>query len=236
MRIASNRHLVEHLTCVGEMLDEHRVGLAGGAQPFSHHLSKHPARLLCLPRVEQNLNARSVADDGRPAPLFHLRPHPHGAVDVTGPREPVHDGGESGSVGRDPGAEHLGKEAEHGRNAAGLPEEVDHGGVGEAVVAEGARGGGRQAEEEEGLLERRVGLEHARHGVGVPGEAGEGEEERARRRPGLVAEDGSGAADHVTGIGRRGCGRWLCFPGGFGLAAARCSGEEPAAVTEHGGR
>jgi hypothetical protein len=95
-------------------------------------------------------------------------------------------------------------------------------------VAEGARRGDRQEEEDEGLLERRVGLEHARHGVGVPGEAGDGGEERARRRTGVVAEDGSSAVADVTGVGRRGsgCGRWLGFPGGFGLAAARCSGEE----------
>jgi hypothetical protein len=89
------------LTCVGEILDEQSVGLAGGAQPFSHHLFKHPPRLLCPPEVEQNLNARGVADDGRPALRLHLRPHPHGTVDVTSPREPVHDGGEGGGVGRD---------------------------------------------------------------------------------------------------------------------------------------
>lgn len=218
------------------MLDEHRVRLAGRAQPLGHHLPKHPPRLLRPPGVEQDLDARRVADDGGPAPRLHLRPHPHGTVHVPGPRQPVHDSGEGGGVGRHPGSEHLGEESEHGRHAAGFAEEVDHGGVGEAVVAEGGRRSGGEAEEEEGLLERRMGLEHARHGVGVPGKAWKGEEERARRRPGVVPEDGGGAANYVAGVGRRRRGRRLGFPCGFRVAAARWSGrEEPAATAEHGG-
>jgi hypothetical protein len=147
----------------------------------------------------------------------------------------VHDGGEGSGVGRHPGAEHLSEEVEHGGHAAGLAEEVKHGGIGEAVVAEGGRRGSRQAEEEEGLVEWRVHLEHARHRVRVPGQPGEGEEERTRCRPGVVAEDGGSAADHVAGVGRGWRGR--CLGGGFAVAAARRSGrEEPAARTEHGGR
>lgn len=235
MHVTPQKHSVEQLTCVREMLDEYRVSLAGRAQPLGHHLLEYRPRLRRPAGVEQDLDARRVADDGGSAPLLHLRPHPHGAVDVPGPREPVHDGGEGGGVGRHPGAEHLGEEAEHGGHAAGLAEDVEHGGVGEAVVAEGGRRGGRQAEEEEGLLERRVGLEHARHGVGVPAQPGQGQEERPRRRPGVVAEDGVGAVDDVAGVDGCRWGRWI--GGSSGFAAARWSGrEEPAARTEHGGR
>lgn len=217
------------------MLDEHRVRLAAGPQSLGHHLLEHLPGLRRPPGVEQDLHARRVAHEGGPTlplPRAHLLPHPHRGVDVPGVRQPVHDRGEGGGVGVHPRAEHLGEEAHHGRHAAGLAEEVEHGGVGEAVVAEPAACAGGEAEEEEGLVERRVRLEDARDGVGVPGEAREGEEERPRRRPGVAAEDGVDAADDVAGVGRGG------RLGGGGLAArsrpAAGSGwEEVAAAAEH---
>lgn len=220
------------------MLNEHGVGGAAGPQPLGHHLLEHPLALGRPPGVEQDLDARRVAHErgAAPAPAgAHLLPHPHRGVHVPCVRQPVHDRGERGGVGVHPGAEHLGEEAEHGGDPAGLAEEVEHGGVGVAVVAEGGPGvrggGGGEAEEEEGLLEGRVGLEDARHDVRVPDEAREGEEERARLRPGVVAEYVGHAADDVASVRR---GGWL--GGGFGLglrAAAGLDGEEVALAAEH---
>ena len=73
-----------------------------------------------------------------------------------------------------------------------------------------------------------MGLEDTGDYVGVPGEAREGQEERARRRPGLVAEYVGDTADDVAGVGRG----WGLF--GLGLWAAAVSGrEEVAWAAEH---
>jgi hypothetical protein len=70
-------------------------------------------------------------------------------------------------------------------------------GPGRWYVVKSARRGDRKEEEDEGLLVLRVGLEHAHHSVGVPGEAGEGGEERGRHRTGVDAEDGSSVATDI---------------------------------------
>lgn len=220
------------------MLDENRVRRAAGPQPLGHHLLENPPALGRPPGVEQDFHARRVADErgaAPPPPRAHLLPHPHRGVNVPGARQPVHDRRERGGVRVHPGSEHLGEEAEHGGNTAGLAEEVEHGGVGVAVMPEGGPGvggrGGGEAEEQEGLLERRVGFEDAGDGVGVPDEAREGEEERPRLRPGVVAEYGVDAADDVAGVGRGGG-----IGGGFGLGLAAAAGfgrEEVAGAAEH---
>ena len=127
------------------MLDEHRVRRAAWPQPLGHHLLKHPPALGRPPGVEQNFHARRVTHErgaAPPPPRAHLLPHAHRGVHVPGAPEPVHDRRESGGVRVHPGSKHLGEEAKHGGYAAGLAKEVEHGGVGVAVVAEGGLGAG----------------------------------------------------------------------------------------------
>lgn len=183
--------------------------------------------------VEQHLHERRMRHNRGStlgaSPPPHLPPRPHGPVQVPGFGEPVHHRGERGGVGGDPLRLHLRPHGPRGLDPPRLAEDVEHGGVGEAVVLEAGEGPG-PAEEEVGFRHGRVGLEHAVHGKGVPFD-GEGAELRKGEVPGGVAEDGGDLVDgvaHVGGGGRR-RGFWRGF---FG---AGLPGREGATVVEEGG-
>lgn len=105
----------------------------------------------------------------------------------------MHDGSVGGGVGGDPLVLHLPENAPHGGDPAGLPEDVEHSGVGEAVVLEAGEAGG-PVEEEPGLFHRRVGLEDAVDCEGVPAE-GKGTELSGGGVPRRVTEGGGDLVD-----------------------------------------
>lgn len=85
-------------------------------------------------------------------------------------------------------------------DAAGLAEDVEHGGEGELVVLEVGDVGGGPVEEEPGLLHRGVGFEDLVDGEGVPAD-GEGEEVGLGGGPGGGAEEGGDAVDCGAHVG-----------------------------------